>query len=89
MPWYDPEGAYARLQRPIAILNAWLNEPDGPQHGDPLWLRTIFSYLEEGVDEAELVVGLAELSGILLVKLEKAGLDPQAVLQDVANRYRP
>lgn len=90
MAWQDPEAGYERKMRALAILNAWVNEPGGARPGGrPLWLETLFSYLEEDVDEAEVVIGFVELAGTLLVKLEKAGHDPQAVLEDIARRYRP
>lgn len=90
MPWDPPERGYERFTRAVAILNAWAQEPAGPPPDDEaLWIRTVFSYLDEGVESAELVIGFVELAGALLTKLEAYGDDPQAVLADVAARYRP
>lgn len=90
MPWIEEEKAYERFVRCVAILNAWLQEPDGvPDDTDPLWLDVIMSYIREGVDESELVIGLVELSGHLLVRLERHGEDSQNLLAEYAQRLRP
>ena len=83
----DPQYVYETMQRAIAILTAWTSgDPDsGDFRGDVL-----LSYVEEGVRDEDLVLGFMNVSGVLLMKLEKhAGLMPDVVLQDIAQRYRP
>jgi hypothetical protein len=71
-------------RRAIALLTGSIAEPDG----GPLVLETIRSYLEEQVDEAEIVVGLMNLCTVLLIRLEKAtGRDNLTELQDIARKY--
>jgi hypothetical protein len=68
----------------IAILTAWANSGDDlGQVG-----AVTASYIADGLPEPDLVVGLINLAGILLVKLEKATATPAPELMaDLARRY--
>ena len=43
----------------------------------------------EDVEEAELVAGLLELAGILLIKLEAEGREAHEVLREISGRFGP
>jgi hypothetical protein len=76
----DPE----RLGPAITILTAWANSPGDVQlAGDVL-----LSYVAEDISEDQLVFGLIDLAGILLVQLEKAtGTPAPELMRDLARRY--
>ena len=83
----DPERDEQRRQytrRAIALMTGHVSEPAGGR----LMIETIRGYLDEQVDESEIVVGLVNLSAVLLVRLERAtGRDALAELQDIARMY--
>lgn len=68
----------------IAVMTAWTDD----ENKDDFATKTVTSYLEEDPDaEIKLVVGLINLSGFLLVKLEnETGSDMRAILQDIAKK---
>ena len=71
-------------RRAIAVMTGHFSEPGGV----PLMIETILSYLDENVDESEIVIGLVNLCGVLLVRLENAtGRDALTELQDIARKY--
>jgi hypothetical protein len=76
----DPE----QLGPAIAILTAWANSGDDlGQVG-----AVTASYIADGLPEPDLVVGLINLAGLLLIRLEKAtGTPAPELLTDLARRY--
>ena len=71
-------------RRAIALMTSHVTEPGG----GPLLIETIRGYLDEHVDESEIVVGLVNLCSVLLVRLEReTGRDTLSELQDIARRY--
>jgi len=71
-------------RRAIAIMTAHMSDPPG----GPLLIETIRGYLDEHVDESEIVIGFVNLCGVLLIRLENAtGRDNLTELQDIARKY--
>jgi hypothetical protein len=77
---FDPE----QLGPAIAILTEWVNAGvDLGQVG-----AVMASYIADGLQEPDLVVGFIHLAGLLLVRLEKAtGTPAPELLTDLARRY--
>jgi hypothetical protein len=76
----DPE----QLGPAIAILTAWANS------GDDLGSvgAVTANYVADGLPEPDLVVGLINLAGLLLIRLERAtGTPAPELLTDLARRY--
>lgn len=80
----DPDRHNQRISAVIAIMTAWYEE--GGQ-SDFAW-SVLESYIDDNdLTDPELVLAFWEVSGILLIKLERSGSNPRAVLQDIAQRY--
>lgn len=70
--------------RAIAITTALCSDPDNVHAATP----TLHSYIEEGVPDAELLVGFSNLVLILLTRVEKLAARPALEeLQYIARRY--
>ncbi len=81
------EREYESLAAAIAILTADVTDPD---RDEDFARRTLLDYrVDHDLSSDELLAGAMTLASVLLVKLEKEGHHPSAVLQDVARRYRP
>ncbi len=85
MPTPDKE---AHVRDAIAVMTAWLAEPDG----GPLVLDTIERTVEASSDDAagllDLIGGLVSLCGFLLVRREnETGVRPAATLQEYGRRF--
>jgi hypothetical protein len=75
----DPE----QLGPAIAILTEWANSGDDQPSGDVL-----LSYIADDIPEQDLVTGLINLAGILLIKLEKGtGKPAPELMRDLATKY--
>lgn len=87
MPAADPNRNYQAMSAAIAVLTGWLES--GADNAE-LVKSVLLSYVEEDdLSDPELILGFLQVAGVLLIKLEKHGDDPMAVLQDLAARYRP
>lgn len=76
---HDPE----QLGPAIAVLTEWANSGDDQPSGDVL-----LSYIADDIPEQDLVIGLINLAGILLVQLSKAtGKSEPELMRDLAARY--
>jgi hypothetical protein len=70
----------------IAILTAWATSEDACSSQSAGEIAA--SYIAEGMPEVDMVKGLLNLAGILLIKLEKAtGTPTPELLRDLARRY--
>lgn len=81
----EPDERFRDIGRAIGALTAWLETDE-----DPVFLgEEIRRTVAEGIEaEAALTIGLVNLAGLLLIRLEKAtGHPPQETLQDLARRY--
>jgi hypothetical protein len=76
----DPD----QLGPAIAILTAWANSGDDLQQVGAVTA----GYIADGLPEPDLVVGLVNLAGLLLIRLERAtGTPAPELLTDLARRY--
>jgi hypothetical protein len=78
----DPE----LLGPAIAMLTAWAISEDNPR---PQSVGEIAaSYIAEGMTEVDMVTGLLNLAGMLLIRLEKAtGTPAPELMRDLAAKY--
>ena len=77
---FDPE----QLGPAIAILTEWANAGADLAKVDAV----MASYIADGLQEPDLIVGFIHLAGLLLVRLEKAtGTPAPELLTDLARKY--
>jgi hypothetical protein len=82
----DPRGHQA-LTAALAIVTDRMHDADGTVPFPEQELARVI--LDDDITDTELVAALITLAGILLVKLENSsGLTSEAVLSDIAMRYR-
>ncbi|MGZ4773442.1 MAG: hypothetical protein ACXV3B_12255, partial [Ilumatobacteraceae bacterium] len=79
---------YQRLQRAVAIVTDRFYDTQGRQPFDQTELARVIR--DDDITEVDLVLGLVDLSVVLVTMLEKhAGMTAEEVLAQIAGRYRP